>query len=398
MLRIGLTGGIGSGKSTVARRLVVRGAVLVDSDVLARDVVAAGSDGLAAIVDAFGEQVLGADGELDRPRLASMVFGDADARLRLNSIVHPRVRDRSAALVAAAAVDAIVVQDVPLLVEGAMQAAFPLVVNVHADVEERVRRLVHDRGMSEADARSRIAAQADDDARRAAADVWLDNTGAPEEVNAAVDALWEDRLVPFEENLRLRRVAPAAPQWIPADPTWAAQAARLGARVSAAVGSRAKVVEHVGPTAVPGLPATDVLDLRVGVDTVAGRAAVHTALVQAGFPLHRADGEISVDEGGSDGQCHGSADPGRSVDLRVSVMTSPDWRSELAVRDWLRAEPAARAEYTLLAERSGGWLSITGWWDEVRPRADAWAASSGWYPSLTREVERRPMSAVTEST
>lgn len=397
MLQIGLTGGIGSGKSTVARRLVARGAVLVDSDVLAREVVAAGTEGLAAIVDAFGEEVLGVDGELDRPRLASVVFGDADARRRLNSIVHPRVRDRSAALVADAAADAIVVQDVPLLVEGGMQAAFSLVVVVHADTEERVQRLVHDRGMAEADARSRIAAQADDDARRAAADVWLDTSGAPDDLDAAVDALWAGRLVPFEENLRRRQVAPAQPRWVPADPTWAAQAARLGARVSAAVGARAKAVVHVGPTAVPGLPAPDVLDLRVGVDGSADRTAMRTALEEAGFPLRHTDGDLPTDEGGP-GQRHGTADPGRSVDVRVCALTSPDWLGALAARDWLRADPAARMEYLEIAKRSGGSIAITQWCDKVRPRVEAWAASRRWYPSLTTEVGRGPGSSVTEST
>ncbi|MDN5934196.1 MAG: dephospho-CoA kinase, partial [Pseudonocardia sp.] len=192
MLKVGLTGGIGSGKSTVARRLVERGAVLVDSDALAREVVAAGTPGLAAIVEAFGPDVLGAGGELDRPALASVVFGDAGARARLNAIVHPLVRERSDELIVAAAADAVVVQDVPLLVENGMAPHLPLVIVVHADAEERVRRLVGQRGMPEADARARIAAQADDAARRAAADVWLDNGGAPADRVAAVDALWDD--------------------------------------------------------------------------------------------------------------------------------------------------------------------------------------------------------------
>jgi dephospho-CoA kinase len=203
VLRVGLTGGIGSGKSTVARRLVARGAVLVDSDVLAREVVAPGTDGLEEIIAVFGTGVLGPDGGLDRPALASVVFGDTDAREQLNAIVHPRVRDRTEELVAAAAPDAIVVQDVPLLVETRSPAAFDLVVVVNADVEVRVRRLV-DRGLATADARARIASQADEDARRAAADVWLENDGAPEALESAVDALWHGRLVPFEANLRAR--------------------------------------------------------------------------------------------------------------------------------------------------------------------------------------------------
>lgn len=373
VLRIGLTGGIGSGKSTVARRLVARGAVLVDSDVLAREVVAAGSDGLAAIVGAFGERVLGPDGELDRPALAAVVFGDADARQRLNGIVHPRVRDRTAVLIAAAPADAIVVQDVPLLVEGGMQAGFPLVVVVHSDVEERVRRLVRDRGMTEDEARARIAAQAGDEARRAAADVWLDNSGAPEDLTAAVDALWNDRLVTFEENLRLGRPAAAPSVTVAPDPEWPAQAGRACARIAAAAGDRASAVVHVGPTAVPGLPAPDILTLLAVLGSADGAAALREPLIVAGF----------VPVAGSGGTRFGSADPGRPIDLRICSNGSPEWRTELLLRDWLRADAAARTEYVVLAQRSEAPPDVTGWWSEVRPRVEAWAATSRWCPSLT---------------
>ncbi|MGQ0573438.1 MAG: dephospho-CoA kinase [Pseudonocardia sp.] len=370
MLRIGLTGGIGSGKSTVARRLVAHGAVLVDSDVLAREAVAAGTGGLAAIVEEFGPQVLDACGELDRPALAAMVFGDAQARQRLNAIVHPRVRARSAELVAAAPAGAVVVQDVPLLVEGEMQATFPLVVVVHADVELRVRRLVRDRGTTAHEARSRIAAQVGDDERRAAADVWLDNGGSPADLVAAVDTLWDGRLVPFEENLRLRRAVQAPPERVAADPGWAGQAERLRARVLAAAGGRLAGVAHVGPTAVPGLPARDVLALVAVVDRP---AAVREPLAEMGFPFVEA----------SDGIRFGSADPGRPVDLRCYPVESPEWRTALAVRDWLRADDAARTEYRGLADCDGGSPNTTEWWNHVRPRVDAWAASTRWSPSLT---------------
>src|SRR5919197_719785 len=148
MLRVGLTGGIGSGKSTVAARLVERGAVLIDSDVIAREVVEPGTSGLAEIVAAFGTDVLTGDGALDRPALAHVVFGDAEARQRLNAIVHPRVRERSAEIISAAPADAVVVQDIPLLVENGMAPLFPLVVVVHADEQERVRRLVPSPGMA----------------------------------------------------------------------------------------------------------------------------------------------------------------------------------------------------------------------------------------------------------
>lgn len=376
MLRIGLTGGIGSGKSRAAHRLVARGAVLVDSDALAREVVAAGTDGLAAVADAFGGQVLRADGELDRPKLASVVFGDADARRRLNAIVHPRVRDRSAALIAAAPSDAIVVQDVPLLVEGGMAAAFPLVLVVHADADERVRRLVRDRGMTEEDVRARIAAQADDDARRAAADVWLDNSGAPEALDAAVDALWDERLVPFEENLRLSRPAAAPRTWVSADPEWAAQAERLCARVAGAARGRVSAVVHVGATAVPGLPAVDVLEVLAGVEPGVDRDALREPLGGAGL-VRAAVGDLSR---------YTSADPGRAVDLRICVAGSPEWRNALVLRDWLRADEAARTEYRRVVEGSNAPVDVTRWEEEVRPRVETWAATSGWYLSLTSRV------------
>jgi len=176
VLRVGLTGGIGAGKSTVAARLAEHGAVVIDSDKIAREVVAAGTEGLAKVVAAFGSGLLTADGELDRPALAKIVFDDEQARNTLNGIVHPLVRDRSADLVARAAPDAIVVHDIPLLVENGLGPAFHLVLVVHAPAEVRVRRLI-ERGMAEGDVRARIASQASDRQHRAAADVWLDNGG-----------------------------------------------------------------------------------------------------------------------------------------------------------------------------------------------------------------------------
>jgi dephospho-CoA kinase len=195
VLRIGLTGGIGSGKSTVAALLAARGAVVVDADRIAREVVEPGTPGLAAVVDAFGPGVLTAEGALDRPALASVVFADPAARARLDEVVHPRVRARAAELVAAAPADAVVVQDVPLLVETGQAGSYDLVLVVEADLETRVQRLV-DRGLTEQDARARIASQATDAQRRAVADVVLLNDGAREELAAQVDRFWTERVVP----------------------------------------------------------------------------------------------------------------------------------------------------------------------------------------------------------
>jgi dephospho-CoA kinase len=195
VLRIGLTGGIGSGKSTVAGLLAARGARIVDADRIAREVVAPGSAGLAAVVAAFGSGVLTEDGALDRPALAAVVFSDPQARARLDGIVHPLVRARAAELVAEAPADAVVVQDVPLLVETGQAASYDLVLVVEADLATRVRRLVQ-RGLGADDARARIAAQATDEQRRAVADVVLDNSGTPEELEAQVDRFWTERVAP----------------------------------------------------------------------------------------------------------------------------------------------------------------------------------------------------------
>jgi dephospho-CoA kinase len=195
MLRMGLTGGIGSGKSTVAGLLAARGARVVDADRIAREVVEPGTPGLAAVVEAFGPQVLTPDGALDRPALAAIVFADPAARARLDGIVHPLVRARAAELVAAAPPDAVVVQDVPLLVETGQAGAYDLVLVVEADLETRVRRLVQ-RGLGAEDARARIAAQATDEQRRAVADVVLDNSGTREELEAQVERFWAERVVP----------------------------------------------------------------------------------------------------------------------------------------------------------------------------------------------------------
>ncbi len=192
---IGLTGGIGSGKSTVATLLTARGARLVDADRIAREVVGPGTPGLAAVVEAFGDGVLTSEGALDRSALAAVVFTDPAARARLDGIVHPLVRARAAEMVAQARPDSVVVQDVPLLVETGQAPSFDLVLVVEADPETRVRRLVQ-RGLTEEDARARIAAQATDEQRRAVADVVLDNTGTIEDLTAQVERFWSERVLP----------------------------------------------------------------------------------------------------------------------------------------------------------------------------------------------------------
>ncbi|MFS2281551.1 dephospho-CoA kinase [Microbacterium sp. OR21] len=191
---IALTGGIASGKSTIAARLAEHGAVIVDADRIVRDVQQPGSPVLDAIASAFGEDVIAADGSLDRAALGARVFGDDTALQRLNAIVHPAVRAESqrrfdAALAADPA--AVIVYDVPLLVEARVDDPWDLIVVADAPAELRVRRMVQLRGMTEEDALRRIGAQVSDDARRAIADVVIDTSGTAERTLEQVDALWE---------------------------------------------------------------------------------------------------------------------------------------------------------------------------------------------------------------
>ncbi|WP_053851834.1 dephospho-CoA kinase [Streptomyces sp. NRRL B-24085] len=192
MLKVGLTGGIGAGKSEVSRLLVEHGAVLIDADRIAREVVAPGTPGLAAVVAAFGEDVLAEDGSLDRPRLGSIVFADPDRLAVLNSIVHPLVGARSRELESAAAEDAVVVHDVPLLAENALAPLYDLVVVVDASPETQLDRLVRLRGMTEQDARARMAAQATREKRLEIADVVIDNDVPLDELHRRVREVWDE--------------------------------------------------------------------------------------------------------------------------------------------------------------------------------------------------------------
>jgi len=192
VLRIGLTGGIGSGKSEVSRRLAAHGALVIDADVLAREVVGPGTPGLAEVVEAFGSGVLADDGSLDRATLGAQVFGDDAGRRRLEAIIHPRVRGRAAEIEAAAGPDAVVVHDIPLLVETGQSDAFDGVIVVDVPIEVQLERLVRGRGMSEGEAWNRIAAQASRQQRAGAADWIVDNTGSLADLDAAVARVWKE--------------------------------------------------------------------------------------------------------------------------------------------------------------------------------------------------------------
>ncbi len=192
MLRVGLTGGIGAGKSEVARRLAAQGAVLIDADAIARQVVAPGTDGLAAVVAAFGAGVLRPEGDLDRDRLGEIVFADPAELAKLNAIIHPLVGARMAELEKDAGQDAIVVHDVPLLAENYLAAGYDLVVVVDAPEHAQLDRLIRHRRMSQEQAQARMAAQASRDSRLAVADLVVDNSSSPAELDRQVGDLWAE--------------------------------------------------------------------------------------------------------------------------------------------------------------------------------------------------------------
>jgi dephospho-CoA kinase len=399
MLKIGLTGGIASGKSVVASRLRERGAVLVDADALAREVVEPGTAGLQRVVAEFGGDVVGADGRLDRPKLGALVFGDPARLAVLNGIVHPLVRSRAEAIVAEAARDAVVVQDIPLLVETGQGSGFHLVLVVDAPDDVRVQRMLEHRGMTEESARSRMAAQADREDRLAAADVILDNSGTVEQLQEQVDRLWDGRLVPFARNISsgVRADRTGGPVLVPHREDWARQAARIAARLTTAAPGLILAVDHIGSTSVPGLPAKDVIDVQVAVPDLETAARLAPLLAAAGFPGVRGVESDTPKPNAPDPaqwlkRFHANADPCRAVNVHVRPAGSAGWRYALLFRDWLRNDPSALKLYAghkaelagrfsdspdtrPYAEAKEPWFTDVAW-----PRMSAWADATRWAP------------------
>ena len=403
MLRIGLSGGIGAGKSTVSATFAECGGIIVDGDVIAREVVEPGTEGLASLVDAFGRDILHPDGALNRPALAAIAFSDDDKRATLNGIVHPLVAHRRSELIAAAADDAVVVEDIPLLVESQMAPMFPLVIMVHADEEVRVRRLIEYRGFSEDDARARIAAQATEEQRRLVADVWLENSGSAGELSEQARELWHGRILPFAHNVHARQPAQRPAGLVPSDPDWPEQARRITARLNTACGHRALRIDHIGSTAVPGLDAKDVIDIQVTVDSLATADDLAEALLSAGYPridhittdVPKADARSTVAEfDHSDGKqlwhkrFHASADPGRPTNIHLRVAGWPNQQFALLFTDWLAANPDARTDYLAAKREAAAAHSDIGayadakepWFLDGYRRAWAWADTVGWQP------------------
>ncbi|MDT5116870.1 MAG: dephospho-CoA kinase [Mycobacterium sp.] len=404
MLRIGLTGGIGAGKSALSAAFAECGGIIVDGDVIAREVVQPGTDGLASLVEAFGEDILQPDGSLDRPALAAKAFADDEARQKLNGIVHPLVGQRRAEIIASVPQDAVVVEDIPLLVESGMAPLFPLVVIVHADVELRLQRLVEQRGMPEEDARARIAAQADDDQRRAVADIWLDNSGSQEELVTRAREVWNDRIVPFAHNVAQRQIVRATARVVPADLTWPDQARRIVARLATTCGHKALRVDHIGSTAVPEFDAKDVIDIQLTVESLAVADELGEALLSAGYPRieHITQDDVKTDARStvsdydhSDDpavwhkRIHASADPGRPTNVHIRVDGWPNQQFALLVVDWLAANPAERVDYLgvkrAAEERADGDPTVyveakEPWFADAYRRAWEWADFTGWRP------------------
>lgn len=404
MLRIGLTGGIGAGKSTVSSTFSEYGAIVVDGDVIAREVVEPGTTGLAQLVEAFGEDILAPDGTLNRPALAAVAFSDDDKRATLNGIVHPLVGQRRTELIAAAADDAVVVEDIPLLVESQMAPMFPLVIIVHADEDLRVSRLIEYRGFSEADARARIRAQATEAQRRAVADVWLDNSGSADQLVEQARTLWYERILPFAHNVQQREPARVAPHLVPYDPSWPEQAARVLARLNTACGHRAQRIDHIGSTAIAGLDAKDVLDVQVTVDSLDTADELSEALLTAGYPriegitadVAKPDGRSTVaefDHSSDDAlwhkRIHASADPGRPTNVHIRVAGWPNQQFALLFTAWVAANADVREDY-LARKRgvadaghatSGAYAEAKEpWFLDAYRRAWDWAEATGWRP------------------
>jgi dephospho-CoA kinase len=406
MLRIGLTGGIGAGKSAVSAAFSQCGGVIVDGDVIAREVVEPGTEGLAALVDAFGDDILLPDGALDRPALAAKAFSNDENRAKLNGIVHPLVGKHRAEIIAGVPEDSVVVEDIPLLVESGMAPLFPLVVVVYADVELRVKRLVEQRGMAEDDARARIAAQASDEQRRAVADVWLDNSDTPEALAEHAREVWGRRIMPFAANLNAGRAVRPPVRLVPADPAWSDQAARIVARLKTTCAEKALRVDHIGSTAVPGLDAKDVIDIQVTVESLAAADELADSLRSAGYPrIHDVTSDVVKRDARSTAEAHdhsgdpalwhkrlhASADPGRPTYVHLRVDGWPDQQFTLLFVDWLKANSEVRDEYLAVKRRGEQAASPDGdierylaikepWFSEAYPRAWDWADRSGWRP------------------
>jgi dephospho-CoA kinase len=386
MLRIGLTGGIGAGKSTVSATFAECGGIIVDGDVIAREVVEPGTEGLRQLVAEFGDDILLPDGALNRPALAAKAFVDDEKRAKLNGIVHPLVARRREEILEAVHDEAVVVEDIPLLVETGLAPLFPLVIVVSADEETRVERLIK-RGMDEGDARARIKAQAPEEQRRAIADVLLDNSGSQGALVESARDLWYNRILPLAHNIRTRECAPRVYQLVPYRTEWADDARRIIKRLEMACGAKALRIDHIGSTAVPGMDAKDIIDIQITVASLGVADELNDPLADVGFPRLE---NIVADWPHTEGpalwhkRIHCAADPGRPANIHVRVDGWPGQQFALLFRDWLAANPAVQQDY-LAAKRHALTqpdypTAKEPWFADAYDRAWEWANTTGWRP------------------
>jgi dephospho-CoA kinase len=386
MLRIGLTGGIGAGKSTVSATFGECGGIIVDGDVIAREVVEPGTEGLARLVEAFGDDILLPDGALNRPALAAKAFVDDEKRAMLNGIVHPLVARRREEILSSVSGDTVVVEDIPLLVETGLAPLFPLVVVVTADEETRVERLIK-RGMDEADARARIKAQAPEDQRRAIADVLLDNSGSQGELVEKARDLWYSRVLPLAHNIRSRECAPTVYRLVPYRAAWSGDARRIITRLQMACGDKAVRIDHIGSTAVEGMEAKDVIDVQITVKSLDVADEINDALADVGYP--RCD-HITGDQAHTDDaalwrkRIHCAADPGRPANVHIRVDGWPGQQFALLFRDWLTANPDVQQDYVAVKRQALSAVDYADakepWFADAYTRARQWANRTGWRP------------------
>jgi dephospho-CoA kinase len=389
MLLVAVTGGIGSGKSTLAGMLRDRGGVLVDADALAREVVEPGRPALAEIVAHFGPRVLTADATLDRAALAEIVFSDASALAILESITHPPIRALFEQRVAALPADAIVIHEVPLLAEKALGDQYHLVVGVTVTDEVRAARLAG-RGMDQVAMARRLAHQVNDIDRARHCDLLIANDGGLGALADAADRLWSGRLVAFAANMEAGVPAArgAEVRLVPSQPDWHITAERLMARLRRVLGADVSIT-HVGSTAVPGLPAKEIIDLQV---TVVDLEAVDPAPYRgAGYAMHPSiDSDTprpsDPDPGAWRKRFFRSCDPGCAVNIHVRQAGSPGERFARLFPAWLTADPVAREEYATLKEGLAAQGMTMGeyadakepWLSAHEARMLAWAEGAGW--------------------
>jgi dephospho-CoA kinase len=386
MLRVGVTGGIGSGKSALSSLLAQLGAHVIDADQLARDVVAPGTVGLAQVIERFGPGLL-VDGRLDRAALAEIVFSDPHALADLEAITHPKIRARFEELATQLGDDAIVVHEVPLLAERGLGAQYQCVIGVESSEDLRRERLIA-RGMALDEIVRRQARQFEDEQRRPHCDVIVENSGDLNALKVEVDRLWHTRLKPFELNVRQSRAAERSDvlSLVEHRPEWKEIATRVIARLSAQLGG-SYTFEHIGSTSVPGLIAKEVIDIQVAVPSL--DTVDDAGFLRAGFAPHPTivgDEPRPSDPNPANWakRYFQSCDPGAAINIHVRVAGSPGEQFAHHFAAWLRADAGARNAYAKLKRDISSQVSSVSeyarlkeaWFTEAEAPMNRWVKAS----------------------